>query len=112
MSRGSSPPLIPLIGGWSPETPAAGEFRIHWHPPLSRYSFISSELDTVPNGPQRRTGQPREPAEQHRVSKQQQRPWTANAPRDKQVVSRLETQLRESERERDRAGSRLTVQTI
>lgn len=64
MSRGSAPTLIPLIGGRPPGTAAAaaaaaaGESR---PPPTpSRYSFIKAETDTVPNRPQRRTGQPAE----------------------------------------------------
>lgn len=56
----------------------------------SRYSFIKAEPETVPNRPQRRTGQPRRRSS--RVC-QQQRPWAANALTDKQVVSRQETQL-------------------
>lgn len=41
----------------------------------SRYSFIKAEFDTVPNRPQRRTGQPSRRRRSSRVCKQQ-RPWT------------------------------------
>lgn len=65
-SRGSAPSLIPLIGGWAPWSPTAGEFRSHWHFLVSLFIHkIRARYRPEPTAEAHRTA---EPAEQHRVS--------------------------------------------
>lgn len=112
MSRGSAPSLIPLIGGCPPgSTAAAGEFRGHSHFPVSLFIHKSGDPDTVPNPPQRCTGQP-----SRRSSREcacvcvcvQLRPWAANALTDKTSCQSVGNTISDEERAASRLGGQTT----